>query len=109
MAGGKHRADVDGAGEFSFDCLTEGAEEAGGVGLVNHDGLAEETGVGSTGGIDVGLAHRVRGRVRYARREERCYVEFLPDSEVIEDDDGYFGVEFHGVGGSVEVVEASPL
>ena len=99
MAGGKHRADVDGAGEFSFYRLAEGAEEAGGVGLVNHDGLAEEAGMGSAGGIDVGFAHCVRGRVRYAGCEEGRYVELLPDGEVVEDDDGYFGVEFHGGGG----------
>ena len=96
MASGKHRADVDGAGQLSFYRLAEGAEEARGVGLVNHDGLAEETGVGSVGGVDVGFAHRVRGCVRDAGCEERGYVEFLPDGQVVEDDDRYFGVEFHG-------------
>ena len=78
--------------------MAEGAEEAGGVGLVDHDGLAEEAGVGSAGCIDVGLAHCVRGRPGDAGREESGYVELLPDCKVIEDDDGYFGVEFHGGG-----------
>ena len=56
-------------------------------------------GVGSAGGIDVRLAHCVRGCAGYAGCEESGYVELLPDGKVVEDDDGYFGVEFHGRGG----------